>query len=1082
MYDAVKSIDYLKTELTKIIRRNKYIAKSEYAYLLPEIKKTSDFFNALIYGGVLGNFCDNNKLDLNSILRFIEFIDKIEDNIDEVNNEFIEKSLVKEKDFFDKVLYDIDPNVQLDDEQRKVALTDEDYCLVIAGAGAGKTTTIAAKIKYLVEKLKVKPEDILVISFTNEAVKELQDKINKKLKLPCVISTFHSAGNYVIKKESVKPLKIAREDQIYFVLQEYFKEKVLQNKSLTKNLVIFFSEYFDAPYNGENMQEFFRVIAGGDYSTLKQDLEFKDKVIKEKTKKQLTILNEKVRSYEEVKIANFLYLNGIEYEYEPVYEYLIDGTSKTYTPDFRLTQGDKQVYLEHFGIGEDGKSNLYNEDELNLYKKAIKDKVALHKKHGTKLLYTFSYYKDRRDLLSHLREGLLSNGFVFNPMSEEEVLKKIIDTEENRYIKKAIYLIINFINAFKTNGFTSNVFQQLYLSTENIRNRLLIDVCRECYDVYQQYLNDNNMIDFQDMINLSSQVLRKFKNDNLTIPYKYIFIDEYQDISLQRFNFINELHKVCNAKVVAVGDDWQSIFAFSGADVDLFTDFEQIFGYAKKLYINHTYRNSQELIDIAGKFVQANPKQLKKKLISEKHVKDPVVIFTYDDRAKNIREGNFSGSLFQAASVLDDALVKIVEYAKKEKRNPFKERILILGRYNFDAFNLQRSGLFSYDSESGILTSNRYPKLNLHFKTAHGSKGLTFDDVIIVNCRNETYGFPSKVERDPVFSLVLKEDKAIAYAEERRLFYVALTRTKNRVFLLAPEHAPSDFVIEIKKNNKNVVQIGDMNLNYKPAITYSECPICHFPLQKRFKKAVGLDLWICSNEPELCSFMTNNLNGGKLSICKCDKCNTGYLIVKKGDGDCFLGCTNFKRDGTGCSRTISKKNYYAAHGYEYTPDDIIKTTHYKEDDDTIRTNVSKDGFDEVQPDKLSPIYYNNVCLNEVVYNVLHSLYEINYVRFIGRSVLVNFLKGNNHEYISKYKLYNLSDFGCLKDVDFELINQIVDWLIAGEFILESNNGMYKVLYLTHKGIYYDVNITCLYLDNLKEALSKQSDSAWAYFE
>lgn len=165
--------------------------------------------------------------------------------------------------------------------------------------------------------------------------------------------------------------------------------------------------------------------------------------------------------------------------------------------------------------------------------------------------------------------------------------------------------------------------------------------------------------------------------------------------------------------------------------------------------------------------------------------------------------------------------------------------------------------------------------------TAHASKGLGYDNVIIVNGRNETYGFPAKIEDDPVLQFVVKKDRTYEYAEERRLFYVAMTRTKNRVFVVAPENNPSEFLLEIKHDYKNVVLKGKWNENEPFVLGKKKCPLCGFPLQLRYKKSYGLKLYICSNEPELCGFMTNNINGGKLSIQKCNQCRDGYLIVKK---------------------------------------------------------------------------------------------------------------------------------------------------------------------------------------------------------
>lgn len=160
-------------------------------------------------------------------------------------------------------------------------------------------------------------------------------------------------------------------------------------------MIMFFASYFDAPYEGDDLNGFFNNIAKANYATMRSDLEdFRREVIDARTKKSVTIQNEVLRSQQEVEIANLLYLNNIEYEYEPAYPFYIPNSNKLYTPDFVIFQGDKKVYLEHFGITEEGKNDRYNQDEIEKYKKAVRDKIMLHRRHGTTLIYTFSAYKD----------------------------------------------------------------------------------------------------------------------------------------------------------------------------------------------------------------------------------------------------------------------------------------------------------------------------------------------------------------------------------------------------------------------------------------------------------------------------------------------------------------------------------------------------------------------------------------------------------------------------------------------------------------------------------------------------------------
>ena len=143
----------------------------------------------------------------------------------------------------------------------------------------------------------------------------------------------------------------------------------------------------------------------------------------------------------------------------------------------------------------------------------------------------------------------------------------------------------------------------------------------------------------------------------------------------------------------------------------------------------------------------------------------------------------------------------------------------------------------------------KHPEADITFMTAHASKGLGYDNVIIINGKNETYGFPSKVEDDPVLAFVIKGDRSIDYAEERRLFYVAMTRTKNRVYLIAPQQNPSEFLLEIKRDYKNVSLKGAWNEEAPPDNgPQNRCPVCGYPLQLRYRKSYGLRMYICTNE------------------------------------------------------------------------------------------------------------------------------------------------------------------------------------------------------------------------------------------
>ena len=438
-----------------LLNADRYIARSEYSKQISDFSSDIEFFSVLKQSGMFDDFCKKNNLSPGRINGIMDSYGNIQELIDEHNDKFVSESMIKEKDYLDNILKQVDPNIVLDEDQRRVVLTDEDYCLVIAGAGAGKTTTVAAKVKYLVDKKGIDPSQILVVSFTNKAVNELKDRIQKELDIPCPIATFHSTGNAIIHKNSPdEKLNIVDQSKLYFVIRDYFRNSIMRNESAVNNLIMFFASYFDAPYEGSDLNAFFNNIAKANFSTMRGDLEdFKREVIDTRTKKSVTIQNEVLRSYQEVEIANFLYLNNIDYEYEPIYKYDIEFSRKPYTPDFIIYQGEKSAYLEHFGITESGENDRFRPEEIERYKKAVRDKCILHKEHGTTLIYTFSAYNDGRSLLDHLKENLEAKGFELKPRSNKEVMEMLVAGEENRYIRKLINLICRFISNFKVNAY-----------------------------------------------------------------------------------------------------------------------------------------------------------------------------------------------------------------------------------------------------------------------------------------------------------------------------------------------------------------------------------------------------------------------------------------------------------------------------------------------------------------------------------------------------------------------------------------------------------------------------------------------------
>ena len=858
---------------------------------LSEIRTSFEMWSKQLSEKVAYDYCRENApryaVDMEMVNTSLRRYETLVMDAESHNTRYIDRIVDQNKNYFDNLLKDIDPNIKLDEEQRRAVVTDDDYCLLVAGAGAGKTTTMAAKVKYLVEKKHVQPEDIIVISYTNKAIDELKERINKGLRIPAQICTFHKFAYDIVRKFSDVPPEVNY--SAYSTIMEMLEKDIFNDEKFLRKVLLFLGYYFDLPadaMNYDNLNQFHLAKAAQDYETIKSGAgEYIKKVEAQRGRSMRTLTGEYLRSVQETQIANFLYLNGLDYEYEPIYPHVIKGAKKKYTPDFIIRQGEHTAYLEHYAISESGYSYVLTRQEIAKYSTAIKDKRKLHRQIGTTLLETWAWYKDKRPLSEHLEETLTAEGFILKERNFAEVYKKIVDTSKDKYVFKMVEFLKTFVGQFKTCGYDAGGFEVLRTKTDNPRTHLFLEIAEPVYNYYQKQLDAQNRIDFEDMINDAHFYLAEIERQQLELPYKYIIIDEFQDIARQRFNLTKRLSEITRAKVVAVGDDWQSIYAFAGSEISLFTRFLELMGSGVEMKITHTYRNSQELIDIAGGFVQKNISQIQKKLISPKRLAGPVVLTEFDDSFKPD---------YAMAEATEKTIGQIIdEYGEKAS-------ILLIGRYNYDSYKICRTGRFT-DLPGTRIKCEKYPNADITFMTAHSAKGLGFDNVILVNMFEGRFGFPCQLEDDPIMKLVRFEDTSMPFAEERRLFYVALTRTKNRVYILTPQKKPSRFLIELI-NDYKIPHSENVNMETVDLFRM-RCPICGYPLKYEYNKSYGLGLYLCTNEPEVCDFMTNS----KLhlhDIYKCDQCKDGYMIVKSKGNEAFYGCTGYDSEAkTGCRNT-----------------------------------------------------------------------------------------------------------------------------------------------------------------------------------
>lgn len=886
--------------------------------------------------------------------KFYNKPETFETDTKQANERYINQELKDNSDLFD----DLDGK-SLDSQQREAIVVDEDAVKVIAGAGSGKTFTIQGKVKYLTEKRDVDPSEILAISFSNASVDDLKERIAE----PIDIKTFHKVGKDILTQYN----QYSRPDTsaLKRIIKRYLTKKALKNEAISKKLIEFFSFYINVPPSDDDIKyegDLLDWQEGVDFSTLKRRF---------KNKQRETLNNEIVRSYEELYIANFLFIYGIKYTYEKIYSYpnknferefnkfkeflfsfnekipdelknditrdLLNLTDifeeyeiKDYLPDFYLD--DYNIYIEHFGLNRNCENHLIGGKSSEEYVKEMEWKRKVHKKYGTTLIETFSYYQSENRLLTRLAEKLQAQGVEFNEIDYREVYRILLENKTIKEWEDFIVLLKTFIELFKGNNYDENKFKEFYDYVGGLKDSFSKDrtiaflkIVEEIYNDYEAYLLKIKKIDFNDMINKASDCIVK---NGLDLPYKYIIVDEYQDTSFTRYNLLRNICDSIGAKIMVVGDDWQSIYSFSGCDVNIFTKFDNFFDVCETRYIEKTYRNSQQLIDASSNFVMKNPDQTRKELKSSKSLKYPIKLVNFDNDFDEILKF--------------ELIIKniINQSAFKNKK------ILILGRNNKDIFNLLKN--FNVENEYGKrkfeilgdedkLRRNKFvkivyresPDVNIEYRTVHQSKGLECDNVILINLKNWKAGFPNKMVDDPVLNFVKRNGDSFSYAEERRLFYVALTRTKNNVYLLSPYFKSSVFVQELKTDaNVELLELENNRLETLKNIekngeryvipTKLKCPVCKtgVVLLESFWNKGKLNRVLKCSHNMAPPFNRCNWEGGYYGseledlddIEYCPSCD-GILIkrYRHSDGHPFLGCTNFRK--TGCRGKGKKLEY-----------------------------------------------------------------------------------------------------------------------------------------------------------------------------
>ena len=769
-----------------------------------------------------GFFCKVNSLQKSleafhiqpseAISKFARDFGNIHALVKKHNEEIVQNILDTHKVFFDHCL-----KYPLDKQQRRSIVSEEDNCLVVSSAGSGKTSSIVGKVKYLTEVKGIAPHKILLISYTNKAAAELTERMaTNGLKG----YTFHKLAIDIIGRATgTKPSICDNTDSLFVDIYH----TLLGNKDFKNSIVEYFIDYQSNEADWEQRKN-----------------ERREKLSEQKNVQLKAMFPDMdgrtiyVRSEQEQKICFVLSSLGVRFRYEEAYEHqLADEMHSQYRPDFSIyfkqNGVTKRIYLEHFGIDEHGlvpvwfakDKNITYEEANQKYNDGITWKKAAHEKFGTQLLVTSSadfHYSDIRD---KLRKLLDDAGVPIQEKTDEELYDLVLP-KGSKQEKAFIRLVATFVTLVKSNCKSVKEVLKQAKNAEDERSVFIIkNIFLPVYERYVSALRDNNQIDFTDAILQATEICRVSR----PVGYDYIIVDEFQDISVDRYNFLKVLREGNPpAKLYCVGDDWQSIYRFSGSDMALFNQFSEYFGATEINKIETTYRFGEPLVSLSSHFIQRNKSQIQKDIHSfSSEMKTELEFYSYDRHDYCNTIGRLVASI------------------------PSDKSIFLLGRYSFDDYYLS----FMYQS---IKEGNRFFYViggrKIEFLTVHKSKGLEADYVILLQCNKDTYGFPSLVSDDPVLNYVLTKSDQFPYGEERRLFYVAITRAKMKTLVLYDKRFPSVFVDEF----------------LHPEKVSEESYVKHPNANKRWTRSADQFLLKLHNEGKSVKYIANKMGRSQTSI------------------------------------------------------------------------------------------------------------------------------------------------------------------------------------------------------------------------
>ncbi len=705
--------------------------------------------------------------------QLLDDLNSLRSHLQDYNTDFVRRQRQECRSFFT----DIGPsNIDLTAEQEQAVIRNGIYNQVIAAAGTGKTLALTTRVAYLINKQDIKPERILVVTYLNEATDEMETRLEDHFDITDVkIKTIHAFGREIIQETRDGYVESIESHQTLNLIDREIREaRIHQDKEFLDHYYEFLVHFDDVYYEEEDFdtkREYVKTRAEQDYTTLR---------------------GEEVRSRAEKLIADFLFTHQVDYRYEEMATWAETAPDKgEYDPDFYLPEYD--IYIEHWGIDESGLVAPWFSWSSSEYHDKMDWARGEFEESDHTLIETYEFEHEAGRLKQSLRHRLSINDVEMTRMDFNELTEAVFEYE--RQDKKIREEFREFITNAKRFNVTPNEIKA-NLSPKNPRQYHFGHCGIHMLRQYRRFLAQNGLIDFIDMVQDAVKIIQDHPEEYKD-RYDHVLVDEFQDIGKGTLELIQELTGPDTAKLFAVGDDWQSIFSFRGAVIKYFTEFEEYFGTPVRTDLTANFRSPSRIVTAGNQLIQNNDGQLKKQVRSTVN------------RQTTPRVHRLQGyTNYKYLRSVRDYTLDLVQQYLAQGASP--SEIMILCRYDDAAQYLYeiRQGLESEDIPYvGRSGQYRGPTGQADHGAAvyslYKAKGREAKHVILVHAAEGRYGFPRMNGESELIDPVQPIDIG-GLEEERRAFYVAITRSKQTLDILTRNNQESRFIDEIADYTKTV--------------------------------------------------------------------------------------------------------------------------------------------------------------------------------------------------------------------------------------------------------------------------------------